>query len=156
VSRFALCGRALSRWMYQSLSDFLLECKILPSNKLDMTVLQKNAELYVSKPAEPSHPKKVKCTSYLMSKLEQHAVARVSTLKGLRHRRIQIEFSDVYHEQAFQLPARRNSTYALPTRQGTWKMNRGLNGPRRPTSWAQLQSCFVTSHLHHARRYADN
>jgi hypothetical protein len=33
-------------WMNKSLSDFHGECKIIPGNKLGMTVSQKNAKLY--------------------------------------------------------------------------------------------------------------
>jgi hypothetical protein len=40
-----------------------------------------------------------------MSKLEQRAVVRFFALKGLRPQQIQIELSDVDHEQTFQLPA---------------------------------------------------
>jgi hypothetical protein len=47
VDQFALCGPALSRWMYKPLSDFLRECNAIPSNKLDTTVSQKNAKLSV-------------------------------------------------------------------------------------------------------------
>jgi hypothetical protein len=32
---------------YDPLSDFLRECKVIPSNKLGMTASQKNAEFYV-------------------------------------------------------------------------------------------------------------
>jgi hypothetical protein len=40
-------GHVLSRWVVNPLSDFLRECKGIPSNKLGMTVSQKNAELYM-------------------------------------------------------------------------------------------------------------
>jgi hypothetical protein len=44
VDRLALSGRALSRWMQKHFNDFLRECKVISSNKLDRTVSQKNAE----------------------------------------------------------------------------------------------------------------
>jgi hypothetical protein len=36
----------ITRWTYQHLRDFLRKGKVIPSNKLGMTVLQKNVELY--------------------------------------------------------------------------------------------------------------
>jgi hypothetical protein len=49
--------------------------------------------------------KEFQLTSHQMSKLRQRAVIGFFILKGLRPQQIHPELSDVYHEQALQLPA---------------------------------------------------
>jgi hypothetical protein len=104
------------------------------------------------KPTEPSDHKNVKCTSHSTSKFERGAVIRFLTLKGLRPRQIQTEVSDLYHEQAFRLPAAEKWHICFADKTRDLKDDPRPDRPKKTDVVAQLHIYFVRSHLGHARQ----